>query len=284
VGGVGGTDDEIKIRVSEEGKRFSLNDTNGVRLREIAERCPSILVSPESHYHFRNKSADRRAILDWILFHVKPELRDVWGRFQKAVAQRNHGLRAQKPLSQLNPWTQAIIDTGEIINEYRIWAASELAKHFSQTVKRLVPKVEGLTLRYKTGWVEGLPLEEAINIDKRIDLAQGFTNSGPHRADILIQAGETTEPKLSQGQARLSYIALRIAQTRVLFESQQKPCALLLDDITSEIDQDGVQLVVQEASSMPSQIFLTTTNPALGHVTPNQDFKVFHVEQGQISE
>ena len=102
----------------------------------------------------------------------------------------------------------------------------------------------------------------------------------------------------SQGQQRTFVLAMKLAQALYLGEYRtqnteyrpnytegQKPI-LLLDDIFDRLDSERVERIVELVQSDDfGQIFITDTDRQ--HLTeilkPNENAKIFHVENGQIA-
>jgi DNA replication and repair protein RecF len=83
----------------------------------------------------------------------------------------------------------------------------------------------------------------------------------------------------SRGQQKLFYLALCMVQARMAEQSNQDRSILLLDDISSELDQKHQRNVLHEIALLPVQTFVTATELT---VEKNQNIKLFHVERGRI--
>ena len=98
----------------------------------------------------------------------------------------------------------------------------------------------------------------------------------------------------SQGQQRTFVLSMKLAQALYLSKSQMsndksqiatKPI-LLLDDIFDRLDSERVERIVEMVQGDDfGQIFITDTDRQ--HLTeilkPNNNAKIFHVENGQIA-
>ena len=98
----------------------------------------------------------------------------------------------------------------------------------------------------------------------------------------------------SQGQQRTFVLAMKLAQALYiggvtgegLPVTGQKPI-LLLDDIFDRLDSERVERIVEMVQSEEfGQIFITDTDRQ--HLTeilkPNENAKIFHVENGKIDD
>jgi len=84
---------------------------------------------------------------------------------------------------------------------------------------------------------------------------------------------------MSQGQAKLAYIGLRLAQAAALSEATGRAPNILLDDVSSELDQDAAARVMTEINSLDCQVFVTTTEAEATWAQNLSGCGVFHVKQ-----
>jgi len=95
-------------------------DQQDVRSRsELVSRLPLLLITPESHRLFELGPKLRRQFLDWAMFHVEPAFHGVWQTYQKALKQRNALLRSLAGDTQLQPWEDLMVESGEALSELR---------------------------------------------------------------------------------------------------------------------------------------------------------------------
>ena len=70
-----------------------------------------------------------------------------------------------------------------------------------------------------------------------IDYQRGFTGSGPHRDDLVIQFdGRDVRDVASRGEVRTLLLSLKIVELELLRELRNQSPLLLLDDVFSELD------------------------------------------------
>ena len=149
-------------------------------------------------------------------------------------------------------------------------------------------------------------LREAYIRTRQRDLILGWTSQGPHKDDLDMRLGDYPLKQVgSQGQQRTFVLAMKLAQCLYLSNSEavlqrsgltgeagltapavkSKPI-LLLDDIFDRLDSERVERIVKLVQSDDfGQIFITDTDRQ--HLTeilkPNENAKIFHVENGQIA-
>ena len=137
---------------------------------------------------------------------------------------------------------------------------------------------------------------EAFRNTRQRDLILGWTSQGIHKDEIeMLLADESGVYPLksvaSQGQQKTYLLAMKLAQA-VYLSSQQSEVrsqfpSLLLDDIFDKLDSERVERIVRLVRSERfGQIFITDTDRQ--HLTsivqPDASAKIFHVENGTISQ
>ena len=68
----------------------------------------------------------------------------------------------------------------------RARAAAELAERLLDLAPTLSADLAGLEVRFRRGWDRSQTLLEALERNAGSDAAQGFTQVGPHRADLRL--------------------------------------------------------------------------------------------------
>lgn len=183
---------------------------------------------------------------------------------------------------------------------------------------------EQLSLSYNAGYDTNVALDIQLNERLEQDLQLGYTRIGNHRADIHVHwrsndsaasnnnfsdtmreadtnlkvavIKEQAANVLSRGEKKLLITALRLSQLPLLLNTQktndlsndsahaQVTPVVLLDDITAELDDRAIDILLSTLAQLPCQVFMTSlTDDILPLVheywsEPN----TFHVKQGQI--
>jgi DNA replication and repair protein RecF len=121
------------------------------------------------------------------------------------------------------------------------------------------------------------------NISK--DRLKGFTNYGPHRADIFIRVNaQSAQTCISRGQQKTLVALMRLAQAMQFTEATKKTCVLLYDDLAAELDTQHRKLILSVLSSMDIQLFITAIDVSQIDLSAWKVKKKFHVEHGQLKD
>lgn len=253
---------------------------------ELAEQLPLQVITADSFGLLTGPPGARRQYLDWGVFHVEQRFYGQWQRFQRCIKQRNNLLRRGKIHDrELAVWTRDLAQAGAAINEFRKDYFRILSPRFKEIMARLAPSLVALELRYQQGWDRQLSYEEALQQGLAADLEQGYTHSGPQRADIRVMAGgHLAAETLSRGQQKLVVCGLKLAQGQLMALQGRGSCTYLIDDLPSELDHEHSLLVCDLLASMEAQVFITCIDPQeIRSVWPEAgELSMFHVEQGTV--
>lgn len=258
-------------------KRLDGENTKGSTLAEI---LPIQTIGPDSHELIEGGPSSRRRLLDWGVFHVEHSYLEAWQRYRRVLGQRNTALKNTGALgSALGVWTAALTEAGETIDRLRVAYIDALAARVHEHAQALLG-VE-LTLEYRRGWPQAVPLRDALAASEARDRLSGHTEVGPHRADVSLYVhGRKVESVASRGQQKLIAAALILGQETVLTAAHGGKGLLLVDDPAAELDRGALDRLLDRLASVGSQLILTGIGPL---ELPSQlTCTRFHVERGRV--
>lgn len=253
---------------------------------EIAELLPIQLLYPDGHSLVNEGPKLRRQFIDWGLFHVEHLFFSHWQRAQRAIKQRNVVLRQRLHSDQVAIWNNELCVVAEHLDLSRAQYIKQLTPIFNSLVSSLLPEVP-VTLDYYRGWSHDSILEEVLKRNIHRDLELGYTQQGPHRAEILLTSKELpVKDTLSQGQHKSLIYALRLAQGCLLHQQTQKSAIYLIDDLPAELDQAKLKIVGDLLNNISAQVYITGTDFRLFEslLSGQHNPKMFHVKRGTIIE
>jgi DNA replication and repair protein RecF len=142
--------------------------------------------------------------------------------------------------------------------------------------------LDEITMSYKKGWA-GDSLSEAIDAAYARDIERGATTPGPHKADLFLTLnGVPARERLSRGEQKAMTAALIMAQAQMICATGENP-VLMLDDLSSELDETHLARVLNAGVELGIQIWVTGTALAPSVETCGSPYTVFHVEHGAVS-
>ena len=183
---------------------------------------------------------------------------------------------------------------------------------------------EQLSLSYNAGYDTGIALDIQLNERLEQDLQLGYTRIGNHRADIHVHwssigsrqiADESINSPLSadstiqlpilkeqaanilsRGEKKLLITALRLSQLPLLLNAKSNSelhnsdaklsvtPVVLLDDITAELDDKAIEILLSTLAQLPCQVFVTSLTDSILPLVHKywEKSQVFHMKQGGI--
>ena len=113
------------------------------------------------------------------------------------------------------------------------------------------------------------------------DILRKFTTTGPHRDQIVINFnGEDSCKFASQGESKSPVLSIKSSEIDLYREQSGEHPILILDDISSELDDMRKSYFSELLNNYSGQIFVTTAN--LEPVFKRNANKIFHIESGKI--
>ena len=201
----------------------------------------AVTFFPDDIRIVKGAPSDRREFLDTLLSSLRPSYARAVADYAKAVQQRNQllrrirdGLSSERTLST---WDRKVMDLGSEVLKGREAAAEPLNALFGSAVRALYgPEKAALRFSYSA------PLDgyaEALTEAREADVERGSTSVGPHRDDFAVLFGGVSMTTYgSQGQQRLSTLALKFAAREYLRGETGQDPVLLFDDVMSELDEE----------------------------------------------
>ena len=266
----------------QTGLKIRLNSAPLKRLSDLAMQLPLQFIPANCHQFFEQGPRYRRQLLDWGLFHVEPSFNFHWQSYKKVLQQRNSALRQKKNNDEVQLWDTHLAQHGEQITQLRRVQLDTILTQFEVIFQRLCPEYQGakFAIKYRTGWNKDKNLITSLADSLERDRQLAYTRSGSHAADWSFTINDFNPADVfSRGQQKLFFLALCMAQAKITEHIKHENSILLLDDISSELDKQHQQNVLNELVTLPVQAFITATDMGLKSY-PNAT--VFHVKHGAL--
>lgn len=268
--------------------RLQLDDKPQSNWDEVARVMPVLILDAGSFTLLDGGPKARRQFLDWGVFHVEHTFLPAWRRYRRALANRNQLLKLPRPSdAELAAWDSEMGVAATIIDDCRQRYADDLAPAVSEVFSRLASdSVSECTLDYQRGWSPNIPLVEALQQSRALDLRYRSTQVGPQRADLVIRiGGRLALDVLSRGQQKMLVSAMKVAQGKLYTQTLGRDCIYLIDDLPAELDTRNRSRVLEVLGGLDCQLFVTSVEAsAIQNASPAlKDYSAFHVERGKIS-
>jgi len=250
------------------------------RSSELTQALPVAVLEPGLHRLIEEGPEYRRKFLDWGVFHVEHGFHQIWNNYRRVLAQRNAALRSGGPRASIINWDQELVQAAEKLDQARQGYLKSLMEYVPVYSQKF-PDLSDVRITYQQGWREGEHYADYLSAQYASDKERGFTQFGPHRADLRIRIqGVDAREYLSRGQQKILVAVLVLAQCEQM-RVQDTSVVVLVDDLPSELDAEKRNILLHLLTETRAQIFLTGTDSLLFPLE-NTVHEMFHVKHGRI--
>ena len=290
-------------------KQFRKDKNDYQRLIDHIGLIPLVMISPSDQQLIDEGSDERRKFMDVVISQLDRKYLDCLTKYNALLKQRNTLLKqladTQQPTTNDQRLTTDLLEVLEwqMVEpaEYIFRARTEFFEKFEPYFQKVYNQItnhqsqitnEEIPNLHYISQLQDRDLRDAYIRTRQRDLILGWTSQGIHKDDLDMRLGEYPLKQVgSQGQQRTFVLAMKLAQALYISNVQrpttndQRPI-LLLDDIFDRLDSERVERIVEMVQGDDfGQIFITDTDRQ--HLSdilrPNENAKIFHVVNGQIS-
>jgi len=269
----GGSDVQVEVTVEVgEGKRAKLNGAPLRAAEQLRSEVATLVFTPDRLAVVKGGPAVRRAYFDRALGRLAPARAQLSAEYSAVIAQRNAALRRVasgfSSREALAPWTMQAALLGTQLVESRNEIAAWLAPGFAERAEELGLPAARMTYGGEPPSVAAL--EERLDRD----LERGSTGLGPHLDDVVLTSGTRDLRNFgSQGEQRLTVLALLLAEAELIAERRGFAPLLLLDDVLSELDPSRRRVLAERVHGA-GQTLVTATEASSLPIEPGQLLEV----------
>lgn len=249
---------------SSPAKQVIVNDGDKKRFMR-SQRLPVVLFEPDMLRVLSGSPVRRRQLLDGFMAHWFHDGAVLLRRYERVLLQRNNILKAAYDMpaaaleDQLFAWDMSFAELAERIEGYRRTIIATINTSFTDTYSHISQKVQTAKVIYTTSTSPGKQLLSALQRHRRLDVARGYTTIGPHRSDFsILLNGQPAESTASRGEQRSLMLAIKHIEVRELEKLHSTAPIVLLDDVTSELDDRRRRLILDQLGAY--QLIVTTTD------------------------
>ena len=276
-------ENNIEINLSKNNNKII--KLNGVKINKNSELVGNInlvIFSPDDIMILKQGPSLRRKFLDILISQLKPKYLHELTEYNKILDNRNATLKSKNP-EMLDIWDEQLATKMEIIHNYRKEYINKLLEKLNIIHPGLTQNKESINIIYKTDFKDVNSFQDSLKRNRNNDFFKGYTSIGAHREDFEIFINEKSLNLYgSQGQHRTAILALKIAELNIIKEETLENPVLLLDDVTSELDENRVMSIFDVVKDYQVLITCTDLSQVLKYDSLTKDIKLFNIKGGQI--
>ncbi|MBI2375745.1 MAG: DNA replication/repair protein RecF [Deltaproteobacteria bacterium] len=277
------------------GTRTLTRDGKKVSAEDFLGKLVTVAFTPDDLAVTKGAPEERRRLLDRAVLNRRPAFLRAALRYHKAHKARGRLLAESADDGVLEAYDRVLAAEGGLILSARARYVEELGPRVVATFSSIARPAPEVAVRYRSSLAEGLDASSSeataaalyANLVERRprDRAMRSTSVGPHLDDLELRLdGAPLKDRASQGQHRALVLSMKLAEIGLLTEALGEPPVLLLDDISSELDEGRTEQLFQAMATLKGQVVMTTTDPRqvprLGfHDAPAR----FTVQEGRVS-
>jgi DNA replication and repair protein RecF len=237
----------------------------------------TLVFTPDRLAVVKGGPAVRRAYFDRVLARLAPARASLPVDYAAVLAQRNAALRRVaagfSSSAALEPWTEQVAVLGRELVEARLETLSTVAPGFAERADELGLHAARLSYSGEA------PTKEELRARLARDLERGATGLGPHLDDVALLSGPRDLRTFgSQGEQRLTVLALLLAEAELLTDRRGLAPLLLLDDVLSELDPPRRKTLADRVARQ-GQTLVTATEATALPIAPAQ---LLEVSPGEV--
>lgn len=282
-------DVSVSLKKSKHKSEIIFDDTKVSSNSKLTHILPIQVVSPDRGFVIGGTPKLKRSYLDWGVFHTNKDILKTYKSYNKVLKNINT-LLSTNNYKQLEEWLSQIaglsVEISLARNNYIENLKTTLKKDLVSPVTSFVGVNKGFDFTLQPGWtkdVDYLNQREVYSYlinNKRLFFKNKHLSYGPHKATLDFSFDKKNENHLSRGEQKKLSTVFWMLQVLFLVKTGVKPI-VLIDDISSELDQNKINETLSFLTQLDVQIFITD----IGNKTLPLDTKKissYHIKKGVI--
>jgi DNA replication and repair protein RecF len=231
---------EVVVAMKQgERKQIRLND-KAVNRSKLIGTIPVVLFLPQDLSLIFDSPGSRRRYLDRVLSQLDAQYLSNWQSLQRILKQRNTLLArirvGEARPEQLDVWDAQLVEVSTFIIGARREIIAQMAQDLPAEYARL-----GEGESFKLVYLPNTPAEqlpERLVQARPDDIRIAQTTAGPHRDDFMMEMnGRDVRSFASRGEVRSMLLSLKFVEVALYSARHDQRPLLLLDDVSSELDE-----------------------------------------------
>ena len=280
---------KVVLKKSKTTSSILIDDKKIATNSKLTQHLPIQIISPDRGFIVGGTPKLKRSYLDWGVYHEKTDISKIYRDYNKGLKNINSLL--SKNIGALEEWFAQIAPLSVEISIARKEYINKLLKildsDYFKKLSGLLDLDNRFELKLQSGWtkdLDGLEKEKVYNHlvnNKALFIKIKYLSHGPHKASIDFSLNKQDEVFLSRGEQKTSSIVFWILQVLILVEQNNSPI-ILIDDISSELDQKKINRLIDFFIGLDVQIFITDIGNTLISID-DKNATTFEINNGHIT-
>lgn len=235
-------------------------------LAAFATRSPVVCFHAGELELSQGPAASRRLLLDRVGMFLDPSLLDHAARYKDAQRARQRALEERGTgADDVPPFEALMAEHGAALTRCRARAVEALRPELQRAFRDIGQLSVSLEVDYRASAPSSTEAYASQLVARREkDRHRGLATLGPHRDDLALRLGDHPAREVaSQGQHRAITLALKLAELAAVASARGVYPLLLLDDVSSELDEKRTAALFSAIRGHQGRVLLTTTRPGL---------------------
>lgn len=272
----------IEIYFNNQYKKLKINKKNAEK-KYYYKYLNTVIFSPEEVNYINNYPVFRRNLLDKAIFYNDFNYINIYKNYYRCLKQRNAYLKNN--YKENDCWIDQLIKYGSEIISKRLNYIDKINNYFMSDLFIKTNKEEYF-LSYSKKYLDLNSIEDCLREEfsrkNKREHILGYTLVGPHKDDLQFYINsKPADIFASQGQKRSLIISFKTAQIIDYKNIQGHYPILILDDMTSELDHNRKNILLENLLSNSGQVFITSAG--YNEINCSEQTKVFRINNGEIS-
>ncbi len=260
-------DHTLSCVLSQGKKMFAADDEKVKFVSGIFGKLIAIQYDPSLVFFFRGEPELRRKELNATCSQLSERYFYAISRYKKLLKERNTALQQDYDSDVITAYRNQLINLSYRIVKDRKDLVTELSKTTTEYYRKLFGGKSEFTIAYKTACPTDDDQESYVKNSialfekyQSVENIRKTTMIGPHRDDLCGKLdGYDLSDYGSQGENRIASLSLKLSILDKMTKTLGIHPTLLLDDITSDLDETRCQNLLSCISQEKQQVFITGT-------------------------
>ncbi len=261
---------EIEIEINEKERLVAIDNKVTRSLLKYPDGLNAILFSPDELQIAKGPPSERRKLIDRAITNIWPNYLTISREYHKVLLNRNKLLQYQNNYNAdlFEVYDQKLAEIGSKIVTSRVRYLKQIEEIYRNIFQSITQNNESYINYICPPEVNEAKdnkeeireiLKRSLKTTRQSDIKRKTTTIGPHTHDLEFLINEKSSKQFgSQGQIRAIMLAFKIAQSIDILNKTKESPIILLDDVSSELDEIRNKNLFKFINDIRCQIFITS--------------------------